>query len=104
MFPPLTAFSATMGTRLPPYWRTHVRTVTADSCDTGGTISVATAVTHATYNSVDRTIIPQPPPATGNNLLDSLENQIMQRVHTATSVVPSRSGSTTPLVLRARSP
>ncbi|HVP55506.1 MAG TPA: DUF11 domain-containing protein [Candidatus Eisenbacteria bacterium] len=58
----------------------NVRTITAGACDTGGIISAATAVAHATYNSVSSNIVPQPPPATNANTLDSLGNRLMQRV------------------------
>jgi uncharacterized repeat protein (TIGR01451 family) len=58
----------------------NVRKMTAGACSAGGTISAATSVAHATYNSVSSNIVPQPPPATGSNTLDSLGNRIMQRV------------------------
>ena len=58
----------------------NVRTITPGACNTGGTISAATSVAHATYNGVSSNIVPQPPPATGSNTLDSLGNRIMQRV------------------------
>ncbi len=57
-----------------------MRTITAGACNTGGTISAATAVAHATYSAVGSNIVPQPPPATNSNLLDSLGNRLMQRV------------------------
>ncbi len=58
----------------------NVRTITAGACNAGGTVSAATAVSHATYSSVSSNIVPQPPPATGSNTLDSLGNRLMQRV------------------------
>ena len=58
----------------------NVRTITPGACNGGGSISAATAVAHATYNNVGTNIIPQPPPATSANNLDSLGNRLMQRV------------------------
>jgi uncharacterized repeat protein (TIGR01451 family) len=58
----------------------NVRTISAGACNGGGTISAAVAVPHATYNSVASNIVPQPPPATSSNTLDSLGNRLMQRV------------------------
>jgi uncharacterized repeat protein (TIGR01451 family) len=57
-----------------------VRTITAGACNAGGTISAATNVAHATYSGVSSNIVPQPPPATTANTLDSLGNRLMQRV------------------------
>ena len=58
----------------------NVRTISAGACNSGGTISAATSVSHATYNGVSSNIVPQPPPATSSNTLDSLGNRLMQRV------------------------
>jgi len=58
----------------------NVRTLPAGSCISGGTISAAVAVPHETYNVVPENIVPQPPPATSDNYLDSLVNVIMQWV------------------------
>ena len=58
----------------------NVRTISPGACNSGGSISAATAVAHATYNGVSSNIVPQPPPATSSNTLDSLGNRIMQRV------------------------
>jgi len=58
----------------------NVRTITPGACNGGGTIAAAVAVAHATYNGVSSNIVPQPPPATGSNTLDSLGNRLMQRV------------------------
>ncbi len=58
----------------------NVRKFTPAANCAGGTVSAATAVAHATYNSVSSNIVPQPPPATTANTLDSLGNRIMQPV------------------------
>ena len=58
----------------------NVRKMPTGACNAGGTISAATAVAHATYSGVSSNIVPQPPPATGSNTLDSLGNRLMQRV------------------------
>ena len=58
----------------------NVRTLPAGSCISGGTMSAAVAVPHDTYNIVPQNIVPQPPPATSANYLDSLEDTLMQWV------------------------
>ncbi len=56
----------------------NVRTITAGSCTGGGSISAATVVSQTSYTVPGQNIVPQPPPATSSNLLDSLGDRMMQ--------------------------
>ena len=59
----------------------RVRTVTPGSnCGGGGTLSAATVVGQSSYSVPLDNIVPQPPPATSSNNLDSLGDQMMQKV------------------------
>jgi len=58
-----------------------VRTVTpGPNCGGGGTLSAATLVSQSSYNVPLANIVPQPPPATSSNTLDSLGDRMMQKV------------------------
>ena len=50
------------------------------NCGGGGTLSAPTIVSQASYTFPDGDIVPQPPPATASNKLDSLFDQMMQKV------------------------
>ena len=58
----------------------NVRTISPGSCVAGGVLGAAVAVPHDTYNSVPGYIVPQPPPASSGNYLDSLGDRLMQWV------------------------
>jgi hypothetical protein len=59
----------------------EVRKFTAGTnCGGGGSLSAATNVTQASYTTPAANIVPQPPPATTANLLDSLGDRLMQKV------------------------
>jgi hypothetical protein len=48
-------------------------------CGAGGTLGSAVSVNQATYSVPGQNIVPQPPPATSGNNLDSLGDRLMQK-------------------------
>ena len=59
----------------------EVRKFTAGAgCGSGGTLGAPTNVSQTTYTTPSSNIVPQPPPATGSNTLDSLGDRMMQKV------------------------
>lgn len=53
---------------------------TGGGCGAGGTLGAATNVSQAFYSEAGAQIVPQPPPATASNNLDSVPDRLMQNV------------------------